>query len=247
MVNDRIEQVMLHYSLNKNSFSKRIGLTNNVTIGNIVGGRRSKPSYDVLTKIMETFPEVNPHWLMTGEGEMISKYDLKTTVHESKQAYITNKNGNVFKQLPDGSFDVEVPVIPFRAHASYIESLETATVQEDFETTVFKVDQVGLGNYRAFVVRGDSMNGGGIDDTKDGATVLGRELGKHHWRDGFHPTLYGWVILCKQNIFHKDITAFDPETGKITCHSRNTSPEFSDFEISLNDVYQIFKVIKRIF
>lgn len=90
------------------------------------------------------------------------------------------------------------------------------------------------------------MNGGGIDDTPDKAKVLGRELQKHHWKDGFNHTKYGWIILCKQNIFHKDITDMDAQ-GNITLHSRNPSPEYSDFQLNLNNVYQIFKVIKRIF
>src|SRR5690606_37251127 len=111
----------------------------------------------------------------------------------------------------------------------------------------FNVDRIGRGNYKAFIVKGDSMNGGKINDTPDGAKVLGRELGRHHWKDGFGDTQYGYIILCKKNIFHKDITNYNNETGEITCHSRNSSPEYSDFNISLNDCYQIFKVIKRIF
>jgi hypothetical protein len=65
--------------------------------------------------------------------------------------------------------------------------------------------------------------------------------------DGFNPTLYGWIILSKHNVFHKDIIGLDKENGTIICHSRNKSPEYSDFELDLNEVYQIFKVIKRTF
>lgn len=160
---------------------------------------------------------------------------------------IINKNGNKFIELPDGTFDVVVKHLPFKAYASYVHNMESGQVSEDFNTTTFNVDKVGRGNYMSFIVRGDSMNGGKIDDTPDGAKVLGRELQQHHWKDGFNHTQYGWIILCKQNIFHKDIIDFDTETGDITCHSRNPSPEYSDFKINLNDVYQIFKVIKRIF
>lgn len=160
---------------------------------------------------------------------------------------IINKNGNKFVELPDGTYDVIVKQLPFRAYATYAETMETGQVFEDFSTTTFNVDRVGRGNYMAFIVKGDSMNGGKIDDTPDGAKVLGRELGRHHWKDGFSPTEYGWIILSRQNIFHKDIIDYNPDTGEITCHSRNPSPEYSDFNLNLNDVYQIFKVIKRIF
>ena len=69
-VNDRIQQIINHYNLNKSSFSKAIGLTGSVTITNIVSGRKSKPSYDVLRKIAEAFP-INLSWLILGKGPML--------------------------------------------------------------------------------------------------------------------------------------------------------------------------------
>ena len=91
------------------------------------------------------------------------------------------------------------------------------------------------------------MNGGSLNDTPGGALVLAREVGRHLWKSGFHETKYGFIILSKDNIYHKDIIDFNSDTGDIICHSRNPSREFSDFPINLNDVYQIFHVIKRQF
>ena len=158
---------------------------------------------------------------------------------------LENTNGNKFIEKPDGSFDIEVSLIPFEAYASYLVSVEEATVHQDFERVVFNVDRYGRGHYQAFKINGNSMNGGSINDVPDGALVLGRELGRHLWKDGFRPADHGFVILSKENIFHKDIIDFDPDTGDITCHSRNKSPEYTDFKLNLNDVYQIFRVIKR--
>ena len=69
-VNDRIQKIIDHYKLNKSSFSKAIGLGNSMTITNIVTGRKNKPSYDVLRKIVECFP-INPSWLLIGKGAML--------------------------------------------------------------------------------------------------------------------------------------------------------------------------------
>ena len=162
------------------------------------------------------------------------------------QKTVINKNGNEFVLKDDGSYNIEVDIMPFLAYSSYLETFENATVHHDFDRATFNVDKFGRGNYKAFRTKGDSMNGGGIYDTPDGALVLGRELLKHHWTDGFNDNDYGWIILATENIFHKDIIVLD-EKGEITCHSRNTSPEYSDFTINLNNVYQIFKVIKRTF
>jgi len=175
--------------------------------------------------------------------------NISKDVDSNKKSNISNDllntNGNKFTEKPDGSFDIEVSLIPFEAYASYLVSVEEATVHQDFERVVFNVDRYGRGHYQAFKINGNSMNGGSINDVPDGALVLGRELGRHLWKDGFRPADHGFVILSKENIFHKDIIDFDTETGDITCQSRNKSPEYTDFKLNLNDVYQIFRVIKR--
>lgn len=76
-VSERINLIINHLKLNKNSFSKAIGLSNNVTIGKIVNDKRS-PSFEVLTKIIQTFDCINSHWLLTGQGNMLLNQDNKS-------------------------------------------------------------------------------------------------------------------------------------------------------------------------
>jgi len=68
-VNQRISEIIKMKGLNKNSFAVKIGISGQ-TIHNIVSGRHNKPSFEVLDKIMSAFEDINPSWLMTGEGEM---------------------------------------------------------------------------------------------------------------------------------------------------------------------------------
>ncbi|MFL0093634.1 helix-turn-helix transcriptional regulator [Tenacibaculum maritimum] len=158
-----------------------------------------------------------------------------------------NKNGNKLIELPDESLMIQVPLVPFSTYASFIEVYEDEhQVNEKFETTYFTVDKISKGNYIAFTVKNDSMNGGKLFDTPSGAQVLTRELEKQRWRNDFNSTQYGWVIICQTGIFHKDIKGPD-ENGNIICISRNKSPEFPEFPLSLNDVHSIYKVIKRTF
>jgi hypothetical protein len=91
------------------------------------------------------------------------------------------------------------------------------------------------------------MNGGNIDDTPDKAEMLGRELGKQHWKDGFRPAQYGWVIVHQKTTVFKDIVGFNPETGDIVCHSRSGLPQHPDFTINLDEVLKMYKIIKRTF
>ncbi len=90
---ERIEKVIEHLGLNKNRFSREIGLSNNVTIGRIIKQKRN-PSYGTLRKITNRFPEISYEWLLTGQGEMIKsqpkpKQDI-TTILKNSPEQVTN-------------------------------------------------------------------------------------------------------------------------------------------------------------
>lgn len=183
------------------------------------------------------------------EGRKIpnSKIRILERFFENEENVIVNNNGNKFIQTANGQNIIEVSILPFEAYAKYLDEHNDAGFFDEYEKVTFAVDKIGKGNYLGFRISGDSMNGGKIDDTPDKAIVLGRELQKSLWMDGFNESRHGWIILTNKNILFKDIIAFDKEKAMILCHSRNESPEYCDFPLSLNDVYQIFKVIKRTF
>lgn len=86
-INERIRILVDYLGLNINSFSRKIGLDNGVTIGNIVGGRRSKPSYGIIMAILEAFDWVSPVWLLTGKGPMnVDKNEPKSDDAEGRKA-----------------------------------------------------------------------------------------------------------------------------------------------------------------
>ena len=70
-VNDRILYLIDNQlGGNKKKFSERIGFAPQVVF-NIVSGRKSKPSFDVLEAIISSFDEISPEWLLTGKGAML--------------------------------------------------------------------------------------------------------------------------------------------------------------------------------
>ncbi|MBY0424325.1 MAG: helix-turn-helix transcriptional regulator [Cytophagales bacterium] len=69
VVNDRLLELIKELRMNKNSFSIRINVAPAV-INNIIGGRRSRPSFDVIDKIKTQFPNVNMEWFIAGNGDM---------------------------------------------------------------------------------------------------------------------------------------------------------------------------------
>lgn len=192
------------------------------------------------------------HKVRTSYGQMYEKFQKAIKEPERDPETEREKilvNGTTYEELSDGSYLATVDLIPFEAHARYLAD-DTQEHVDDWTKIQFIVDKVGRGNYKGFKTKNDSMfneENPSFFDTPDGALLYCRELGRQHWQDGFNPKKapFGWVILTKQNIILKDIIDFDKTTGEITCHSRNTSPEYQDFKLNLNDVYQIFKVIKR--
>lgn len=196
--------------------------------------------------------------LQSGQIERIRKQKIEVNKPDALVVSIDNSevveeyintHGNRFTRV-DGEIIIEVPLLNYEAYARYLDETSEARIYESEKLVTFVVDKFDPTLHLAFKVYGDSMNGGRLTDTPDKAIVLGREVDKNGWFDGglkIDKYGYGWVILTERNILFKDIVSFDKSKGIITCHSRNPSPEYSDFELSLNEVHQIFKVLKRIF
>lgn len=67
---DRINQIIEYKSLTPSRFADIIGIQRS-RISHIMSGRNNA-SIDVVTRIIEKFPEIDLKWLMTGEGQMSS-------------------------------------------------------------------------------------------------------------------------------------------------------------------------------
>ncbi|WGH75075.1 hypothetical protein P8625_13485 [Tenacibaculum tangerinum] len=64
----RVEEIINYKRLNIRSFEEIIQVSNN-SIGTAIR-RKSSFKSNVLNKILNSFPEINPTWLLTGKGEM---------------------------------------------------------------------------------------------------------------------------------------------------------------------------------
>lgn len=66
----RLDMFMAHKGLNDN----RITVQSKIAVGTLGKQRRSGKglSYDSIVKILRTYPELNPTWLILGDGEMLT-------------------------------------------------------------------------------------------------------------------------------------------------------------------------------
>lgn len=70
-MHDRIAQMVDHFCKgNKTAFGRGADIQSGVLAG-IIGGRKNKPSFEVLQKILTGYSDVSPDWLLFGRGDML--------------------------------------------------------------------------------------------------------------------------------------------------------------------------------
>lgn len=150
-------------------------------------------------------------------------------------------------QLPDDSLIMQVPVIPYKAWASYLRGHADPEFYDGLTTMPVPVDAVHKGAYLIFEVGGESMvNPGSRKCIWPGEKIIGRDLQKDKWKYKLHiNTTDVWVIVHKERgIVVKEIIDHNVDKGEITLHSWNPDKnEHPDYKVSLDDVEQIFNVV----
>lgn len=97
-INDRVKILIKELDFNPNSFSSELGITPPI-IYNIVGGKRNKPSFDLLVKICNKFEQVNLDWLVLGTGDM-----FRGVIEEHENIEISDKTSQNALDLLEKEF-----------------------------------------------------------------------------------------------------------------------------------------------
>lgn len=90
-INERFEKYFEYKGIKRSEFERRCGLSNGYT-----RNLRDSPKSEKMKDILNAFPDINPIWLQTGEGEMILP-----NINSSVEQHV-NGDGNRFS----GSGDV---------------------------------------------------------------------------------------------------------------------------------------------
>ncbi len=130
-LNKRIIDLMVKSGHSKSTFAKELGVSLPL-ITHITSGR-NKPGLDIIQKIMSTFPDLNPDWLINGTGEiyrvMPKKADLsgvQAKLNNLKQ--LTNKPQETLKTMIDFHKILMDEILHLQEMAILIEEA-TATLQ----------------------------------------------------------------------------------------------------------------------
>lgn len=177
----------------------------------------------------------------TGGKIPISKIELLREILFENNSNITLSNSDA-KKIEIDNF-INIPVVPVTAHAGYASGYGDQGYIDSLPTIPVIVDRTYKGKYMVFEVEGDSMDDGSRSSLCNGDKILCREINSEYWKSKLHIKDWYFVIVCKNNgIVVKQIIKHDVDAGLICCHSLNAL--FEDFEIHLEDVAELYNVIK---
>lgn len=240
-VKQRLVQYLKHIGIGQNKFEEKAGIATGY-----ISHLQNTPGPQQLAKILNAAPNLNRVWLLSGDGEMLNS-DVSQVAVSQMEEYTTTKNGVKFLKKQDGKLVMEVPIVPIEVLGSPSDEYATIINDGTAEKTLFEVDSVHHGKYYAFRVNGDSMDDGTRRSFERGDIVLVRELDRDEWmpRLRFNDWPF-WVVVFGNNVRIKQIIRQNEETGAITLHSLNPSPEYTDFTLQLSQISRLFNVVQHI-
>lgn len=217
-VRGRLKMYINHLGISVLAFEKSIGASNGY-VSSISKGIGAK----YFREITERYPELDPNWLLTGEGAMLKAPKL---------------SGDAEILMPEevGEF-VKVPVVPYGARAGVTGDYEQIFASDEYESVMIPKDKVRGGKYLVFTVTGDSME----PELRARDRILAKHVEHTYWQEmPLHIHSYRvWVLITRdEGILTKQIVEHNVEERTVRLHSFN--PIYPDFTISLEGVLDIF-------
>ena len=177
-----------------------------------------------LEKIAKAYPELNIDWLRSGHGSMLngengdSEVTLNTPREEQKGA------------TEEENTATWVLLLPVTAQGGSLNDFVVSVKESDCEKVVSPIRGVDF----AMTVSGDSMS----PEYPNGSRIFIKKINERAFIE------WGKVYVldtCNGTVI-KILVPSDKE-GYVKCVSINTDPIFAPFEVALEDIYGVYKVL----
>lgn len=156
----RLERIMDHTGLSPGKFAEEIGIQRSALTH--ILNERNKPSLDVVQKILNRFPEIDPAWFLSGSGSMIKQEidkmqlplfadeDLPETKEidkpERENMQISPKLKSVAESIPQKEFAPLEMEKPAQKHSSFTLEAEAPLEQQSEPKPLLKAANEKLAN-----------------------------------------------------------------------------------------------------
>lgn len=215
---DRLLEFLRYKGMGQQKFEISIGMSNGWA--NKVGDSIRE---NTLKKINEVYPELNIAWLKTGIGTMLNDNG------ESEETLYTPKEEH--SQTTDSEDTAKwILLLPVSAQGGSLNDFVVSVKESDCEKVVSPIRGVDF----AMTVSGDSMS----PEYPNGSRIFIKKINERAFIE------WGKVYVldtCNGTVI-KILVPSDKD-GYVKCVSINTDPIFAPFEVALEDIYEVYKVL----
>ena len=223
-INERIKIIAdICFDRNVSAFARNVDVKQS-TLREIVGGKLSKPSSDILEKIIGADLNISAEWLLTGKGHMRSKNaDLYDEIEEAANEPRTQG------LLPRDNAGITVPLISLSTQSG-INDFAGSGNNKDVEYVISPIKNMDF----AMTITGDSMS----PEYPSGSRIYVKMINP----ESFIEWGKVYILETSNGMITKEIHEGDDDSY-VACHSVNPDPKFKPFKISRMDIYRIYKVV----
>jgi phage repressor protein C with HTH and peptisase S24 domain len=213
----RMNEFLAYIDMSQGKFEKSVDMSNGWV--NKIGDSIRE---DNLKKISEVYPMLNIAWLKTGVGSMLNNGESEETLYTPKEEHSqTTESENTAKL---------VLLLPVSAQGGSLNDFVVSVKESDCEKVVSPIRGVDF----AMTVSGDSMS----PEYPNGSRIFIKRINERafiEWGKTYVlDTCNGTVIK---------ILVPSEKEGYVRCVSINTDPIFAPFEVALEDIYGVYKVL----
>lgn len=214
---DRLLEFLRFKGMGQQKFEISIGMSNGWA--NKVGDSIREST---LKKISEVYPELNIAWLKSGVGVMLNNGESEETLYTPKEE---QSQTNVAEEAAK-----TVLLLPVSAQGGSLNDFVVSVKENDCEKVVSPIRGVDF----AMTVSGDSMS----PEYPNGSRIFIKRINERAFIE------WGKVYVldtCNGTVIKILVPA--EKEGYVKCVSINQDPIFAPFEVALEDIYGVYKVL----
>lgn len=218
---ERVKEYIDFKGITKYKFCQELGFSNKFL------DNSSNMGTDKACKILRYYPDINPEWLLTGNGEML----------KSQQANTNEQVSNTI-QAPqivtiDSSSKDNIVLVPVHAQAGYLNGYADPEFIENLPT--YNLPNLRNGIFRMFEVKGHSM----LPTLHQGSYIVGQFV--ENWKEDMKDDRIYIIVSAEDGVVVKRCLNRIEKYESIFCKSDNRA-EFPSYQINPRDVKEIWEV-----